>query len=132
MLVDTCILNCNDQYTLPTITFVGGETQTLSFNIYHGSKQLPFELTGCESNFAVVSFLNSDGFPIISKEMSVVANASGEADSALSVRLDAAETVGLSGKYIYQISIKDASGATAIPKKGILLISRNINPSFIK
>ena len=130
--MDTCILNCNDQYALPTISFVGGETQDLSFNIYRKSKNNPFEMTGFESNFAVVSFLNRGGAPVISKPMTVIANSSGTPDSALHVVLSAAETAMLEGKYVYQVSIKDSSGVSEIPYQGIMIITRNINPTFVQ
>ena len=48
-------------YTLPTIDFVGGETQDLMFNVYFYKNHRPFSLTGCSANFAIVSFTNKLG-----------------------------------------------------------------------
>ena len=47
-----------DPYTLPTIDFVGGETQDLAFHIYFYLGDKPFSLSGCESSFSLVSFTN--------------------------------------------------------------------------
>ena len=37
----------------------------------------------------------------------------------------------MSGKYIYQITIKDISGDVEVPKQGIFLVVNNINKGFI-
>lgn len=118
-------------YTLPTIDFVGGETQDLRFNVYFHSNHRPFSLTGCECNFSIVSFTNKSGAPILSKQMSSVDNSSGEFDNVLTITLRPSETLALYGKYIYQITIKDANGDVEIPKQGILYITNNINKNFI-
>lgn len=48
------------------------------------------------------------------------------------VTLSPIETVDLSGKYIYQIIIRDIDGDVEIPKQGILYITNNINKNFIR
>ena len=55
----------------------------------------------------------------------------GEVDNILAVTIDPKETVGMNGKYIYQIIIKDISGDVEVPKQGIFLVVNNINKSFI-
>ncbi|WP_196032794.1 hypothetical protein [Flavonifractor plautii] len=118
-------------YTLPTIDFVGGETQDLLFNVYFYKNNQPFSLSGCTSNFSVVSFTNKTGVPILSKQMTSIFNDAGTSDNVLTVTLQPSETVDLCGKYIYQIIIKDINGDAEIPKQGILYITNNINKSFI-
>lgn len=118
-------------YTLPTIDFVGGETQDLLFNVYFYKNNQPFSLSGCTSNFSVVSFTNKTGVPILSKQMTSIFNDAGTFDNVLTVTLQPSETVDLCGKYIYQIIIKDINGDAEIPKQGILYITNNINKSFI-
>ena len=49
----------------------------------------------------------------------------------MTVTIDPKETVGMSGKYIYQITIKDISGDVEVPKQGIFLVVNNINKGFI-
>lgn len=119
-------------YTLPTIDFVGGETQDLLFNVYFYKNDQPFSLSGCTSNFSVVSFTNKTGVPILSKQMTSIFNDAGTSDNVLTVTLQPSETVDLCGKYIYQIIIKDINGDAEIPKQGILYITNNINKSFIR
>lgn len=118
-------------YTLPTIDFVGGETQDLAFHAYFYKNKLPFSFSRCTASFAVVSFTNKTGAPIFTKPMDVVFDDNVLVENVLSVTLDPSDTVDLSGKYIYQISIKDIDGDVEIPKQGILFITNNINKSFI-
>ena len=103
-------------YTLPTIDFVGGETQDLMFNVYFYKNHRPFSLTGCSANFAIVSFTNKLGAPILTKPMEAIFNADSSINNVLTVTLEPRETVGLSGKYIYQIQIRDIRGDVEIPK----------------
>ena len=118
-------------YTLPTIDFVGGETQDLTFNVYFYKNRRPFSLTGCAANFAIVSFTNKTRAPILTKTMEGTFNAEGTINNVLTVTLKPKETVGLCGKYIYQIQIQDIDGDVEIPKQGILYITNNINRGFI-
>lgn len=119
-------------YSLPTIDFVGGETQDLAFNVYFYKNKQPFSLTGCTCNFSIVSFRNKKGAPILSKQMTSIFNDAGTSDNVLTVTLQPDETVDLDGKYIYQIIIKDINGDAEIPKQGILYITNNINKAFIR
>jgi len=119
-------------YVLPTIDFVGGETQDLAFNAYFYEDMKPFSMAGCTANFAIVSFINKSGAPIVSKVMGTAHNKDGTVENVLTVSLTPAETVDLFGKYIYQITIKDMSGEVEIPKQGILMITNNINKSFVR
>ena len=119
-------------YTLPTIDFVGGETQVFLFNTYFYQNRQPFSMTGCTSNFAIVGFTNKRGSPILSKTMKVLENADGSAFNVLSVELKPSETYDLSGKYIYQITIEDVNGNVEIPRQGLMYITNNINKGFIQ
>lgn len=120
-----------DPYTLPAIDFVAGETQDFAFHVYFHDDDKPFSLSGCDANFSVVSFTNRVGKPILSKEMGVTAPSEGSVDNVLTVTLLPKETVNLSGKYIYQISIRDEDGEVEIPKQGVLYITNNINKAYI-
>lgn len=48
------------------------------------------------------------------------------------VDLEPRDTLGLHGKYIYQITIKDVDGEVEVPNQGFLQIVHNINESFLK
>ena len=119
-------------YTLPTIDFVGGETQDLVFNLFFYKNKRPFSTTGVSANFAIVSFTNKMGTPILTKPMEGAFNDEGTINNVLTVTLEPSETVGLNGKYIYQIQIRDIDGDVEIPKQGILYITNNINKGFIR
>lgn len=121
-------MNVPDLYTLPTIEFVGGESQELLFHTYHYKNKEPFSVTGCTSNFSVVDFRNKNGIPVVNKKMTIPDNSI----NILYVELLPTETYELSGKYIYQITIRDVSGNVEIPKQGLMYITNNINKSFIK
>ena len=74
-----------DPYTLPTIDFVGGETQELVFNAYSYQHKRPFSMIGCTANFSVVDFTNKKGTPILTKTMGILENASGSVFNILTV-----------------------------------------------
>lgn len=64
--------------------------------------------------------------------MSIGLDPSTDVYSQATVHLEPQETLDLSGKYIYQISIRNDEGDVEIPKQGILLITNNINKSFME
>lgn len=119
-------------YTLPAIDFVGGETQDLAFHVFFYKNRRPFSLSGCTADFSIVSFTNKMGAPILTKTMRVLFHDSGDINNVLTVTLNPKDTVGLYGKYIYQIQILDIDGDVEIPKQGILYITNNINKGFIR
>lgn len=125
----------NGIYTLPTISFVGGSTQTFEFNCYYYTNKKKFDLSACSADFSIISYVNKRGTPLVSKTMSVISD-TGDNDSVsniLNVVLDPADTVDLYGKYIYQITIRDdATGVVEIPDQGILLITNNINKAYVQ
>ncbi len=119
-------------YTLPTIHFVGGETQDFLYNIYFYKNGRAVSLSSCSANFSVISYTNRRGAPVISKTMEILYNEEAGVDNILKVTLDPSDTLELSGKFIYQIIIKDVGGDAEIPKQGIIYISNNINKNFLQ
>lgn len=117
-------------YSLPEITFVGGETHDLRFHLLTDTRKV-FNASGCKATFSVVYSVNRTGSPVLSKPMTVLADDDG-IESILAVTLLPTETVNLYGKYIYQITIQDMSGETDIPSQGILGITNNIDKGIIK
>lgn len=112
---------------LPQIDFVGGSTKTLTFAIY-GAHEMPYDVSNCTANFSVSSF-GDIGVPLISKPMT--AGTGSETSNILTVDLESADTLSLSGKYLYQITIKDNSGIVTIPYQGNLYIFSNINRAYL-
>lgn len=127
-----CLACCIDfQNELPTISFVGGATEPLSFDFYHKLAGLPYDFTNSVCNFAISGYAVDFATPIISKEMTIGKSSVDGTNSVLSVVLDPADTVNLHGKYLYQISILGAGNEIDIPRQGIMYIARNINRGFI-
>lgn len=116
-------------YTLPELTFVGGKTQELNFNLYERNGNL-FNAKYCNSNFSVCNYSNKCGTPLFSIQPIFV---SGDDNVAhiLQVVIPAEQTLNLYGKYIYQITIADNTGRIEIPNQGIMNITRNINQGFV-
>lgn len=126
-------VNCDyNPYSLPTIDFVGGSTQELVFHTFFSQNKKPFDLSSCTASFAVISFINKNGSPLIIKTMQIDKSEYGDgtATNILRVVLQPEDTVDLVGKFIYQISIQDISGDIEIPDQGILRIANNINKNF--
>ena len=119
-------------YTLPEITFVAGERQTIVMNLWTPKPNAePFNVNSCTINFSVINYSNKYGTPIISK-ICVIQNNEDNIPCIAITELLPLETVTLFGKYIYQITIVDIDGNTEIPNQGIIYIVNNINQGFIQ
>ena len=116
-------------YNLPEIAFVGGETQDLRFRLFTKTGR-SFDADGAMATFSVVYSVNRTGATVLSKQMTVMNDEHG-VKNVLAVELLPKETVGLFGKYIYQITIKDSGGDVEIPSQGILTITNNIDKAII-
>lgn len=121
-------------YTLPDIQFVGGETQEITFELYKkfdSGLEQPYDATSCTANFAIIGYGNKIGVPLVDKPATVRMSDKNKTAHLVDVTLSPAETVGLYGKYIYQLTLKDIDGNTAIPDQGIMYITKNINQGFV-
>lgn len=116
-------------YTLPELTFVGGNTQIMNFRLKeaYGS---PYNAKYCTADFSICNYSNKVGVPLISIKPTFLSDGS-DVLNILHIDLSAKDTVNLYGKYIYQITITDDTGKTEIPNQGIMNITRNINIDFI-
>jgi len=111
-------------YTLPEISFVGGATQILKFNLKDDTGEA-FDLSNCTVDFSISDYS-------IRNSTAIVTLTPTKSSSMITVTIPATDTVGLSGKYIYQISIYDADGSEfQIPNQGLMHIAGNVNPAFI-
>lgn len=119
-----------DQYTLPQMEFVGGETQEVAFHAHYYLDDRPFGLEGCVAQFSIVSYTNKYGAPILEKKMEVTRDGADGMKNVLYLKLLPEDTLDLNGKYIYQISIRDVDGDVEIPKQGIIYIYNNIDKGF--
>ena len=122
----------HDICTLPEVVFVSGQSLTLRWRLWT-VKNVPFNADGCTGNFSVVDYSDKTGDPLITKPLQFfIGDDETGAKNIASVDLIPDDTLGLYGKYIYQITIKDIDGEAEIPNQGFLLISHNINESFLK
>ena len=117
-------------YTLPELTFVGGKTQELKFNL-KDCKRNPFNAEGSSADFSVCCYSYKTGEPVFSV-IPVLTTAENGLMSKLTVKIEPDKTVNLFGKYIYQLTIIDCTGRVEIPNQGILNITRNINIGFVE
>lgn len=121
-----------DIYTLPEVVFVSGQSNTLRWRLFTPTKR-PFNADACIGNFAVVDYSDQTGDPLISKPLEfVVGDDETGVKNVAVVDLEPDDTLGLHGKYIYQITIKDVDGEVEIPNQGFLQITHNINEGFLK
>ena len=86
-------------YTLPELTFVGGKTQELKFNL-KDSQRNPFNAEGSSADFSICNYSNKIGEPIFSVTPVLAADENG-IESRLIVTIAPDKTVHLFGKYIY-------------------------------
>lgn len=126
----------HDIYTLPEVVFVSGQSNTLRWRLFTKAG-VPYNADGCTGNFAVVDYSDQTGDPLISKSLYFIVDPDAD-DSETAVKhiacvdLTPSDTLGLDGKYIYQITIKDIDGEAEIPNQGFFQITHNINESFLK
>lgn len=116
-------------YTLPELTFVGGKTQELRFNLKDKNGE-PYNASGSTVNFSICDYSYKTGAPLLSLTPTLIADENGVADM-LYITIAPEDTLNLFGKYIYQITIVDISGRVEIPNQGIMNITKNINTGFI-
>lgn len=120
-------------YSLPEINFIGGSSEDLQFNLYSDeTNPEPFTLYGGKANFSIVNFINKNSTPVLSKQMEISLNDDQTSYNIVRVSLEPADTVDLSGKFVYQIILTDVDGNVDIPHQGIINIHTNINKTYTK
>lgn len=116
-------------YTLPEISFVGGETQEFNFYLKNHAGE-PFDASGSTVDFAICNYSNKTGAPILSYTPTLLADEAGVA-SVIVLTIPKEDTALLAGKFIYQITIIDVSGSAEIPNQGIMNIAKNIHQEYV-
>ena len=120
----------NMTYTLPPMSFVGGESQKIRFNLKTESGN-PFPASGCTAFLAILQYNNKGGTPVITKEIEFQSNADDILCAGI-VELLPGDTVSLCGRYIYQITLLSSDGTIEIPGQGLMDIIENIHRSVIQ
>lgn len=119
-------------YNLPSIVFVGGESETFVFNLYTKSGT-PYDAHDCEVGFAIIDYLNKEGAHVITKESPNVKIRMGSrgVENIVIVDLLPPDTLYLEGRYVYQVTVQDSAGEVEIPGQGIIDIVHNIHQDFL-
>lgn len=119
-------------YTLPELSFIGGESQTLVFNLVDiNGREFDASPEHCDAGFAIIHYSNKNGEPLLTKDVLVRQSDNGVYSRAV-VELEAKDTMNLYGRYVYQLTIINKElKRTEIPGHGIIDITRNIHPEFL-
>lgn len=115
-------------FSLPDWDFVGGSTQKRVFTMTNGLGET-CDYPGSTASIALIEYVNR-GSPVIKKTATVTAGTDGKY-SEVTATLTASDTLNLCGKFIYQLSIKDANGNYSIPMYGVMHIAANIDKTFV-
>lgn len=119
-------------YILPTIDFVGGESQTIVFDLYMEDGRPYEDVSECTIIFSVAHFLDRQyGSPVIrldnsGDQVKIYGGPQGKINR-VKIFLKPGDTSRLSGKYIYQVMIVGGNDKTEIPGQGIILVTKNLN-----
>lgn len=79
----------------------------------------------------VINYTNTEDAPLFRCDMEITSKEVGSVKNVLYLKLFPEYTMGLCGKYVYQISIRDVGGDIEIPNHGVMYIRRNIDKAFV-
>lgn len=123
-----CCGNYADGMSLPAYHMIAGESKQFTIPIYD-SYDRQIDATGMTARFAICGYVNPNMEPFVIKQCNVTPCENGVA--VLSTSIDPDDTVNLTGKFLYQITAKDASGDFGV-MRGALYIHPNGDKSAIK
>lgn len=115
-------------YTLPEITFIGGETQEILFRLKNPAGELHSIYNGA-ADFSFCPYTYKSGTPSVSIPPYFLDDGNGGTCKIL-VTIPASETVDRYGKFVYQLIIKEDSKIIVVCQ-GLMNIARNINKRYI-
>lgn len=113
---------------LPDWDFVGGSTQSRTFQLAKSSTE-DYDIANGTAYCTICDSVNG-GASVLTVQTAVVAAANGKLCS-VTVNLPSADTKDLNGSYLYQITVQDSSGNTAIPFHGRMHIMKNMAPELL-
>lgn len=115
-------------YTLPTVSFVGGSTQEMRFRLKDRVGNI-IDATGFTGNFAVCDYRFKESTYLFRENLEFINDENG-VKSILRIVVNADNTRNMYGKFVYQITLKDAGGKYGIPNQGIFNITKNIDQTY--
>ena len=108
-----------DIFNLAEISFIGGEDEELTFNVYT-SASVVVDLSGATITWYLARLGESDATLTLSGTLS------GSPTNQIMVKVADTDTVSLSGKFVQQLKIVEASGSAIRPSQGLVNISQAI------
>ena len=111
-------ITLDNSFKLPTIKFIAGETMQLAFNVFDEETLSGYDFSSYSATFSVANY--------VSREETVISAGMAVSHNTLSVTLSHAQTLPLSGKYVYQITINNGSTSYEVPGQGIMYVSKSI------
>lgn len=117
---------CNNSklFKLPELCIIGGDYKERYFRINDLDNGGFMDTSNLEGKFALIPYGNRNGQPVYKCDLTTDPND----NTIFLLTLTSDDTINLSGKYIYQISIK-ASETKQQSFQGIMIIDRNIYPN---
>lgn len=116
---------CNtNTISLDEIHIVGGDYKEIPIRIHDNDRGGLMDVANLQMNFSVVLYQARYGAPIIAKNLAV----STDDPTAFLLVLHPEDTRDLSGKYIYQLSVKTPNDKQE-SFQGFLNVEKNLNPS---
>lgn len=108
-----------DNFILPTITMIAGSTHPVSFRVTDLSCSAVYG-GSVTANFSVSHYINNADTPIFSLTKTGL-----DDDGYINLTIESANTVNLSGKYIYQLHL--TNGIESEIYQGYLIVLANRN-----
>jgi hypothetical protein len=119
----------NNIYNLPKLSFIGGGSQKFRFRLVT-PRGGSYDANGCNAVFSLINYSNKNGEPLVVKNASLEIGDDGVPNIAV-VELLPEDTVDMYGRYVYQLSIRDAWDEVELPGQGLIDITRNTYRKFI-
>ena len=99
-------------YILPDWDFVGGSVQSRSFQLMTPTGK-DYNIESGTVHCSICDYVNG-GDPVVTKQAGIAAAGDG-VHCIANIALQPADTKNLHGLYLYQLTVKDGNGNTAIP-----------------
>lgn len=124
----TCLSCTNDQQ----FTIIGGNTETITFDASNDFGNIA-NLDGCAAFFSFTPYESRFSDVAVRKScvISESSRGSGVFDQIVAT-LEYSDTLSLSGKYTYQLTVKDPITKVVFCFQGTMIIKKNIDESAAK
>lgn len=119
-------IDCIVTYKLPDITIIGGETQSVVIKVQTESGTI-IDATTLRSEFAIYPYGFENNSPLFSTQGGSYEDSEGK---KVLFTINAKDTVSLSGKFLYQVSLVSEQQEVEI-YQGLLTIKNNISKEFV-